>query len=260
VTANLDAARRELMSMRRLIATEWTTLDGVIQAPGHPDEDRDGGFEHGGWHLPYFDDISRAWVVEGYAEAGGFVFGRRTYESLAAYWPNASEEEQVIAIPLNTKPKYVASTTLTAPLEWENSTLLDGDVAEAVAALKQAEGNDLHVVGSSALVHALLEHDLVDGVPVDDRPDRARGRQAPVPRWWLPTFPTTRGQPGDDHWRHARDVPANLLKLALESDRRHGFALGRSLVSNTCSRWRPHRAPSIVRGESALAHPLSSGD
>ena len=151
------------MSMRKLIATEWTTLDGVIQAPGHPDEDRDGGFEHGGWHLQYFDDISRAWVVEGYAEAGGFVFGRRTYESLAAYWPNASEEEQVIAIPLNTKPKYVASTTLAAPLEWENSTLLDGDLAEAVAALKQAEGSDLHVVGSSALVHTLLEHDLVDG-------------------------------------------------------------------------------------------------
>jgi len=149
--------------MRKLIAIEWTSLDGVMQAPGHPDEDRDGGFEHGGWHMPYFDDISRAWVVEGYAEAGGFVFGRRTYENLASYWPNASKEEQVIALPLNTKPKYVASTTLTAPLEWEHSTLLEGDVAEAVAALKQGGGDDLHVIGSSALVQTLLEHDLVDG-------------------------------------------------------------------------------------------------
>lgn len=90
--------------MRRLIAVEWITLDGVMQAPGYPGEDTDGGFEHGGWHMPYFDDTSRGWVVKGYAEAGGFVFGRRTYENLASYWPNASQEEQAVAIPLNTKP------------------------------------------------------------------------------------------------------------------------------------------------------------
>jgi dihydrofolate reductase len=153
---------RKEMKMRKVVAVEWMTLDGVVQAPGHPDEDRDGGFEHGGWHLRYFDDMSRGWVVQGYAEAGGFLLGRRTYENLAAYWPNASEEEQVIAEPLNTKPKYVASRTLTEPLEWQSSTLLTGDIAQAVLALKQEDGRDLHVIGSPRLVQTLMEHDLVD--------------------------------------------------------------------------------------------------
>lgn len=148
--------------MRKVIVNEWMSLDGVVQAPGHPDEDRDGGFEHGGWHLPFFDDISRNWVVEGYANAGGFLFGRRTFESLAGYWPNASEEEQAIAHPLNTLPKYVASRTLTEPLEWQNSILLRDDVAEAVRALKKEDVADLHLVGSSDFAQTLIEHDLVD--------------------------------------------------------------------------------------------------
>ncbi len=148
--------------MRQVIVNEWMTLDGVVQAPGQPDEDRSGGFSHGGWHMPYFEDLSRNWVVEGYADAGGFLFGRRTYELLASYWPNASEEEQAIAEPLNTLPKYVASTTLAEPLEWEHATLLKGDVAEAVAALKQGDGGSLNVIGSTELVHTLMEHDLVD--------------------------------------------------------------------------------------------------
>ncbi len=138
------------------------TLDGVVQAPGQPDEDTSGGFKHGGWHMPYFDDLSRKWVVAGYADAGGFLFGWRTYELLASYWPHASEEEQVIAEPLNTLSKYVASTTLTEPLEWEHATLLTGDVAEAVAALKREDGKALNVIGSTQLVHTLIEHDLVD--------------------------------------------------------------------------------------------------
>jgi len=108
--------------MRKVIVNEWMSLDGVVQAPGAADEDTTGDFEHGGWHLRYFDDLSRNWVVAGYAEAGGFLFGRRTYESLAAYWPNASEEEQPIAEPLNTRPKYVASMTLTEPLEGKVTT------------------------------------------------------------------------------------------------------------------------------------------
>ena len=148
--------------MRKVVVVEWMTLDGVVQAPGHPDEDRDGGFEHGGWHLRYFDDASREWVVQGYAEAGGFLFGRRTYENLASYWPNASEEEQVIAEPLNTKPKYVASRTLAEPLEWQNSMLLTGELAPAVRTLKQEDGRDLHVIGSSEFAQTLIEHDLVD--------------------------------------------------------------------------------------------------
>jgi dihydrofolate reductase len=102
--------------MRRVVVNEWMSLDGVVQAPGAADEDTTGGFQHGGWHLRYFDDLSREWVVEGYAKAGGFLFGRRTYESLAGYWPNASEEEQVIARPLNTLPKYVPPGRSPSPL------------------------------------------------------------------------------------------------------------------------------------------------
>ena len=148
--------------MRKLIVIEWMSLDGVVQAPGAPDEDPSGGFKHGGWHLRYFDDLSRKWVVDNLNVAGGFLFGRRTYEGFAGHWPNASEEEQVIAKPLNTKPKYVASTTLAEPLEWQNSKLLDGDVGKAVAELKRGDGGELHVLGSTRLVESLLEHDLVD--------------------------------------------------------------------------------------------------
>lgn len=149
--------------MRRLIVTEWMSLDGVVQAPGAADEDRTGGFGHGGWHMPYFDDRSRAWVVEGLRDAGGFVFGRRTYEQLASYWPHASEEEQVVAEPLNARPKHVVSTTLQEPLAWHNASLLTGDVPSSVAALKAEPGGDLVVLGSTELVGTLIEHDLVDG-------------------------------------------------------------------------------------------------
>jgi dihydrofolate reductase len=152
--------------VRKLIAVEWMTLDGVVQAPGRADEDTSGGFAHGGWHMPYFDDLSRNWVVEGYAAAGGFVFGRRTYELLASYWPHASEEEQIIARPLNSMPKYVASTTLAEPLEWEQSTVLRGDIGAAVAAIKRDDGADLHLIGSAQLARTLIERDLVDGLRV----------------------------------------------------------------------------------------------
>ena len=148
--------------MRKVIVTEWMTLDGVVQAPGAPDEDTSGGFKHGAWHLGYFDDISRKWVVDNLNEAGSFLLGRRTYEGFAAHWPNASEEEQIIARPLNTKPKYVVSTTLREPLAWQNSTVIRGDVARAVGALKQDDGSDLHVIGSTQLVQTLIGHDLVD--------------------------------------------------------------------------------------------------
>ncbi len=148
--------------MRRVIVNEFMSLDGVMQAPGGDDEDPTGGFAHGGWHLRYFDEVSQNWVLESIVEAGAFLLGRRTYEIFAAYWPNAPEEEQVIAEPLNTKSKYVASTTLSEPLEWQNSAVLQGDIAEAVAALKQEEGGDLHVIGSTELVQMLTEHGLVD--------------------------------------------------------------------------------------------------
>jgi dihydrofolate reductase len=148
--------------MRRVIVNEWMTLNGVVQAPSYADEDTSGGFEHGGWHTRYFDDLSMRWVIDNITGVGGFVFGRRTYETFASHWPNAPEEEQVLAQPLNTLPKYVASTTLSEPLQWQNSRLLQGGVAEAVAALKQEEGRDLHVIGSTVLVQTLIEHALVD--------------------------------------------------------------------------------------------------
>jgi dihydrofolate reductase len=149
--------------MGKVIVQEWMTLDGVVQAPGAADEDPSGGFGHGGWSLPYFDEVAMKWAVENVAAAGGYLLGRRTYEVFAAHWPTASEAEQPLAEPLNTKPKYVASTTLSEPLEWRNSTVLEGDVAGAVAALKQQEdGGDLLVIGSPQLVQTLVGQDLVD--------------------------------------------------------------------------------------------------
>lgn len=148
--------------MRKVIVNEWMSLDGVVQGPSTPDEDPSGGFEHGGWHLRYFDDLSRNWVVENLTRAGGFLFGRHTYELFAGYWPNAGEQEQILAEPLNSQPKYIASATLTEPLGWPNSALLKGDAADAVAALKYDDGGDLYVLGSTRLVHALIERDIVD--------------------------------------------------------------------------------------------------
>ena len=149
--------------MRKVIVNEFMSLDGVAQAPGGAEEDPSGGFAHGGWHMQYMEDEpTQQWVLRSIVEAGGFVLGRRTYEIFAAYWPNAPEEEQVIAEPLNSKPKYVASRTLTEPLEWQGSALLGDDLAAAVTALKDEDGGDLHVIGSTELVQSLLEHGLVD--------------------------------------------------------------------------------------------------
>jgi dihydrofolate reductase len=149
--------------MRNVIVNEFVSIDGVAQAPGGVDEDTSGGFVHGGWHMRYMDDeVARQWVLASIVEAGGFLLGRRTYEIFGAYWPSASDEEQVIADSLNRKPKYVASSTRTDPLEWQNSTVLQGELGEAVAALKQEIGGDVHVIGSTDLVGALIERGLVD--------------------------------------------------------------------------------------------------
>jgi dihydrofolate reductase len=148
--------------MRKVVVNEFLSLDGVAQAPGGEDEDTSGGFAHGGWSMQYMDESSMNRVLGAINEAGAYLLGRRTYEIFAAYWPNAPEEEQVIAEPLNTKPKHVASATLENPLGWENSTVLEGPVPEAVAALKQEDGGDLHVIGSLDLLGTLFEHDLVD--------------------------------------------------------------------------------------------------
>jgi dihydrofolate reductase len=148
--------------MRDVIVSEFVTLDGVVQAPAYPDEDTSGGFAHGGWHTGYLDDAAMRWVVESVSSAGGFLLGRRTYESFAEHWPKAGDEEQALAQPLNTKPKYVASRKLTEPLEWQNSSLLSGDAADAVRGLKGEDGGDLLVLGSTQLVRSLVQAGLVD--------------------------------------------------------------------------------------------------
>jgi len=148
--------------MRKIIVSEFLTLDGVMQAPGSPDEDRSGGFKHGGWQLPNFDEIGAKAIIEGLTEAGGFVLGRKTYEIFAAYWPTATSEVQAFAEPLNNLPKFVASKTMREPLAWNNSTLIAGDVAKEVAKLKRQSGNDLRVIGSGELVQTLMKHDLID--------------------------------------------------------------------------------------------------
>jgi dihydrofolate reductase len=145
--------------MRKVIVNEFLALDGTAQAPGGADEDTSGGFQHGGWHMQYG---AGSGVTKLIGEAGGFLLGRRTYEIFAGYWPNAPEDVQEIADSLNTKPKHVASRTLTDPLEWQNSSVLPGPLPEAVAALKEEGGGDLLVFGSTVLVQSLIQHGLVD--------------------------------------------------------------------------------------------------
>jgi dihydrofolate reductase len=145
--------------MSKIIITEFMTLDGVVQGPSSPDEDRSGGFDRGGWNVPYFDDVSREWAVGNVVGAGAYLFGRRTYEIFAAHWPNASAEEQILAEPFNTKRKYVVSTTLTEPLRWQHSTLIG---AEDVAELKRLDGGDLLLLGSTELARTILDARLVD--------------------------------------------------------------------------------------------------
>jgi len=146
--------------MRKLTVINHVTLDGVMQAPGRPDEDRRGGFEHGGWSPPYGDAVMAEFMGKGMARGGALLLGRRTYEDFAAVWPN--QEGNPISKLLDERQKYVASTTLREPLPWVNSTLLQGDAAQSVASLKEQPGDDLAVLGSGELVWSLMRHDLVD--------------------------------------------------------------------------------------------------
>jgi dihydrofolate reductase len=144
--------------MRKLVAAIQTTLDGVMQAPGGPEEDPSGGFELGGWAFGYFDDALGERAEEGFREPFELVLGRRTYEIFAAYWPY---NEGPIADRLNAATKHVASRTLET-LEWANSKLIEGDVPAAVARLKEEDGPELQVLGSSELLQTLLANGLVD--------------------------------------------------------------------------------------------------
>ena len=146
--------------MRKLVVTTFMTLDGVMQAPGGPEEDPGGGFEHGGWSVGYWDERMGELALEIHLAAGGVLFGRRTYEILGSHWPRVGDDDPMAA-KLNAVPKYVASRTLDT-LEWANSSLLDGDVPDAVGRLKEEDGDPLLVIGSSGLIQTLIQHDLVD--------------------------------------------------------------------------------------------------
>jgi dihydrofolate reductase len=151
---------RKEEQVRKIVVFENLTLDGVMQAPGRPDEDPRGGFAHGGWAQPYADPVLASVAGESMANTGALLLGQRTYQDFYGYWPKQTDNPFTEV--LNTTHKYVASTTLEEPLAWSNSTLLKGDAAKAVAELKQQPGKDLVVLGSGELVQSLLRADLVD--------------------------------------------------------------------------------------------------
>ncbi len=150
------------------------TLDGVMQAPGGPEEDPTGGFKHGGWVAGYFDDFLGSVMVRQMSKPFDLLLGRRTYEIFAAHWPYVKAKEDPIAAGINNAKKYVASNTL-VKLEWRNSELIKGDVAKEVSRLKEQDGSDIQVHGSGNLIQTLLRHDLVDEL-------------------WLKIFPITLGR------------------------------------------------------------------
>ena len=143
--------------MSKVVVLTNLTLDGVMQGPARPDEDRRGGFEHGGWAAPY---AAMEATGNNFASAGALLFGRRTYENFYAVWPKQTNSPYTEF--LNTIPKYVASTTLKEPLPWSNSTLLKGDAVQAVSQLKEQPGKDLLIMGSGDLIQSLMRANLID--------------------------------------------------------------------------------------------------
>ncbi len=156
--------------MRKIIVLEFLSLDGVMQAPGGPEEDTSGDFEYGGWTAPYFDDFSGKVMAEQMKEPFSLLLGRKTFEIFAAYWP----EHEDVWPGINDVTKYVASHTLSSS-DWKNSVFLKGDVVEELKKLKTQDGPDIQVYGSGNLVQTLLENDLVDEL-------------------WLKTFPVILGK------------------------------------------------------------------
>lgn len=148
--------------MSRVVVVNHLTLDGVMQAPSGPEEDRRDGFSAGGWAVPYGDEVMARVMTEhmAAAEGGALLLGRWTYESFAAYWPRQTDNPFTPV--LNARQKYVASNTLREPLPWENSTLLPGDAVAAVAELRAARDGDLAILGSGLLIQSLLRADLID--------------------------------------------------------------------------------------------------
>lgn len=155
--------------MRKITVLTFVTLDGVMQGPGGPTEDTSGGFTHGGWTVPYFDEALGEEMGRQMGQPFDLLLGRKTFEIFASYWPDQEEEGAAI----NNAVKYVASNTLTDH-EWQKSVFLNGDVIKEIKKLKQQDGPDLQVHGSATLIQTLLAHDLVD-------------------EFWLKVFPVTLG-------------------------------------------------------------------
>ncbi|MEV5603238.1 dihydrofolate reductase family protein [Streptomyces sp. NPDC052299] len=146
--------------MRKIIVTTFLTLDGVMQAPGGPDEDPESGFPHGGWQKPTFDEGVGEAIASWYEDTDAMLLGRKTYDIFASYWPTA-DPDNPFTDRMNSMHKYVASRTLSS-VDWQNSTLLEGDTATAVRRLKETEGRNINVVGSGDLAQTLMREDLVD--------------------------------------------------------------------------------------------------
>ena len=159
--------------MRKLIVLSFITLDNVMQAPGGPEEDPTGGFEHEGWVVGYFDDFLLNAMIKQTSKPFDLLLGRKTYEIFAAHWPYVNADQNPFAAKLNNAKKYVASKTLTK-LDWNNSELINGDVLEGIKRIKEQDGLEIQVHGSGNLVQTLLKHDLVDEL-------------------WLKIFPVTLG-------------------------------------------------------------------
>jgi dihydrofolate reductase len=150
------------MSVRKVIVVNNISLDGVMQAPGRPDEDTRDGFKYGGWAAEYNDEVKGKTMAQGMSQGGDLLFGRRTYEDFFKVWPG--RKDNPFTAVLDNTQKYVASTTLGEPLPWKNSTLLHGDAADAVAKLKSGDGGNLTVLGSGVLVQSLMRRNLVDQI------------------------------------------------------------------------------------------------
>ena len=147
--------------MPKIIVNAFLTLDGVMQAPGGPDEDRESGFPHGGWQAPYADDVMGRLVTEGFADADGFLLGRKTYDIFANYWPKVIDPNNAIATALNSRPKHVVSRSLDR-VSWNNSSLIKGDVVAELRRLREQPGRTLQTWGSTDLLQTLLKNDLID--------------------------------------------------------------------------------------------------
>jgi dihydrofolate reductase len=147
--------------MRKIVVANHVTLDGVMQSPSGKDEDSSNGFTHGGWAGPGVDDVLVGKMGESIGTSDTLLFGRRTYDHFAGYWPHQTDGNPYTEA-LNRRDKYVASTTLSEPLPWENSIVLSGDVPAAVTALKQQQGKDVVILGSGQLIRSLMAHNLID--------------------------------------------------------------------------------------------------